>query len=408
MALTGGATLTSPDITRGGGDLSGRLRTALRDVIESDREAIGRLKYAHTSVRFAITGEPHGVTLLLDRAPPEVAASGDAAEVEIEFTPEQAARFISGELHIPSALAAGLLITHGPLRRYLEVDPILRGALREQAGTTERATAGTGHRVASGDTQLPGELLAIETRDLHKSFGKNSILRGVDLQVPEGVISIVIGPSGTGKSVLLNHTIGLMEPDRGDVLVRGRSLGKMSRSEVLALRLEVGVMFQDGALFSAMNVYDNTAFPLRQHTDLPEDIVREIVMRHLTSVGLADALHRRPGELSGGMRKRAGLARALVLDPGIILCDEPDSGLDPVRTALLGELLMEQHAEMGGTMLVITHNIALAKRIAEHVSVLWQGEILESGSAEQVFDSENPFVRQFLTSDTDGPLGMDA
>jgi phospholipid/cholesterol/gamma-HCH transport system ATP-binding protein len=262
--------------------------------------------------------------------------------------------------------------------------------------------------VSGRDAQLPADLLAIETRDLHKSFGRNTILRGVDLAVPEGVISIVIGPSGTGKSVLLNHTIGLMEPDRGDVLVRGRSLGRMSRSEILALRLEVGVMFQDGALFSALNVYDNTAFPLRQHTDLPEETVREIVMRHLTSVGLADAAGRRPGELSGGMRKRAGLARALVLDPGIILCDEPDSGLDPVRTALLGELLMEQHAEMGGTMLVITHNIALAKRIAEHVSVLWQGQILESGSAEQVFNSENPFVHQFLRSETVGPLGMDA
>jgi phospholipid/cholesterol/gamma-HCH transport system ATP-binding protein len=182
----------------------------------------------------------------------------------------------------------------------------------------------------------------------------------------------------------------------------------MSRSEILALRLEVGVMFQDGALFSAMDVYDNTAFPLRQHTDLPEETVREIVLRHLSSVGLTDAMHRRPGELSGGMRKRAGLARALVLDPGIILCDEPDSGLDPVRTALLGELLMEQHAEMGGTMLVITHNIALAKRIAEHVSVLWQGQIVESGSAEKIFNSEDPFVRQFLASETEGPLGMDA
>ncbi|MCW3016511.1 MAG: Ribonucleotide-transport ATP-binding protein transporter Mkl [Solirubrobacterales bacterium] len=396
------------DINGHAGDLPFRLREALSDVLDSGRDAVARLKYAHTTVRFTVIGEDAGVTLLLDRAPPEVAVNGDAAEVEIEFTPEQAARFVDGVLHIPAALEAGVLVARGPLRRYLEVDPILRGALRKRAGSVERASAGSGPQVAARDAQLPADLLAIETRDLHKSFGRNAILRGVDLQVPEGVISIVIGPSGTGKSVLLNHTIGLMQADRGDVLVRGRSLAKMSRSEILALRLEVGVMFQDGALFSAMNVYDNTAFPLRQHTDLPEEAVREIVMRHLSSVGLADAVHRRPGELSGGMRKRAGLARALVLDPGIILCDEPDSGLDPVRTALLGELLMEQHAEMGGTMLVITHNIALAKRVAEHVSVLWQGKIMESGSAEKIFSSENPFVRQFLESQTEGPLGMDA
>jgi phospholipid/cholesterol/gamma-HCH transport system ATP-binding protein len=408
MRQTGGATMAGAQAGSAGGDLGARLRSALEEVIGSDREAIGRMKYAHTSVRFSICDEPGGVTLLLDRAPPEVAANGDAAEVQIEFSHDQAQRFLEGRLHVPAALEAGLLVARGPLRRYLEVDPILRGALRSRAGTTEAAVAGRGPQVADADGQLPADLLAIETRGLHKSFGRNKILRGVDLQVPEGVISIVIGPSGTGKSVLLNHTIGLMQPDQGEVLVRGRSLSRMSRSEILALRLEVGVMFQDGALFSAMDVYDNTAFPLRQHTDLPEETVREIVLRHLSSVGLTDAMHRRPGELSGGMRKRAGLARALVLDPGIILCDEPDSGLDPVRTALLGELLMEQHAEMGGTMLVITHNIALAKRIAEHVSVLWQGQIVESGSAEKIFNSEDPFVRQFLASETEGPLGMDA
>jgi phospholipid/cholesterol/gamma-HCH transport system ATP-binding protein len=406
--MTGGAAMLTDSARSGRAGLPSRLREALTDVLESGRDAVARLKYAHTTVRFAVAGEDGGVTLLLDRMPPAVAANGDAAEVEIELTPEQAERFLLGLLHIPAALEAGVLVARGPLRRYLEVDPILRGALRARAGSTEKASAGPGPQVAARDAQLPADLLAIETRDLHKSFGRSAILRGVDLQVPEGVISIVIGPSGTGKSVLLNHTIGLMHADRGDVLVRGRSLAKMSRSEILALRLEVGVMFQDGALFSAMDVYDNTAFPLRQHTDLSEEAVREVVMRHLSSVGLADAVHRRPGELSGGMRKRAGLARALVLDPGIILCDEPDSGLDPVRTALLGELLMEQHAEMGGTMLVITHNIALAKRVAEHVSVLWQGKIVESGSAERVFGSENPFVRQFLESETVGPLGMDA
>jgi phospholipid/cholesterol/gamma-HCH transport system ATP-binding protein len=157
-----------------------------------------------------------------------------------------------------------------------------------------------------------------------------------------------------------------------------------------------------------MDVYDNVAFPLRQHTDMTDPEIRDVVMRHLDSVGLADAAHRRPPELSGGMRKRAGLARAMVLNPGIVLCDEPDSGLDPVRTALLGELLVDQHAETGGTMLVITHDIDLARRIAEHVSVLWRGEVVVSGPAEDVFASDDRFIRQFLTAATEGPLSMDA
>ncbi len=249
---------------------------------------------------------------------------------------------------------------------------------------------------------------AIETHDLHKAFGGHQVLRGVDLAIPEGGISVVMGPSGTGKSVLLAHVIGLVRPDRGDVFVNGRSLDAMTRGELLRLRLDIGVMFQDGALFSTMNLFDNVAFPLRQHTDLHDAEVDEVVMRHLTSVGLAGAVGKRPTELSGGMRKRAGLARALVLDPEIIVCDEPDSGLDPVRTALLGDLLIEQHQQYGATMLVITHNIGLARAVADHVSMLWQGTVIEAGPAQQVFASENPFVRQFMTGETHGPLGMDA
>jgi phospholipid/cholesterol/gamma-HCH transport system ATP-binding protein len=252
-----------------------------------------------------------------------------------------------------------------------------------------------------------GDPLALETCGLRKRFGRHQVLSGVDLRVPEGVISVLLGPSGTGKSVLLKHILGLLDPDAGDILVRGRALSGMRRSEVAALRREIGVMFQDGALFSSMTVYDNVAFPLRQHTDLREREVRGLVEAQLRAVGLLTAASRLPGELSGGMRKRAGLARALVLDPGIVLCDEPDSGLDPVRTALLGDLLMERHAELGGTMLIVTHNIALAQHVSDHVSVIWQGEILASGAAEGVFASDLPFVRQFLAGATQGPLSMD-
>jgi phospholipid/cholesterol/gamma-HCH transport system ATP-binding protein len=250
-------------------------------------------------------------------------------------------------------------------------------------------------------------MYAIETRGLCKSFGTFDILNGVDLVVPEGVVSILLGPSGTGKSVLLKHVLGLLQADAGEVLVRGRALGQMTQSELQALRRQIGVMFQDGALFSSMTVYDNVAFPLRQHTDLNDAEVREVVGEQLDAVGLAGAAQRFPSELSGGMRKRAGLARALVLEPAIILCDEPDSGLDPVRTAKLGELLVERQAQCGGSMLIVTHNIALARLVGDHVSVIWQGKIVESGPADDIFESDHPFVRQFLSGDTVGPLAME-
>jgi phospholipid/cholesterol/gamma-HCH transport system ATP-binding protein len=275
-------------------------------------------------------------------------------------------------------------------------------------GWTEMAELGhhvRGNGVAS--MSAPSNVLAVETRDLHKAFGSNRILNGVDLQVPEGCIASIMGPSGTGKSVMIKHILGLLKPDKGDVLVRGRSLSRMSRSEVIAMRREIGVMFQDGALFSSMTVYENVAFPLRQHTDYNDSEVRELAMEHLEKVGLTHAANRYPSELSGGMKKRAGLARGLVLDPGIVLADEPDSGLDPVRTALLGELLIERHAELGGTLLVITHNMMLANRVSDYVAVLWKGKIVAAGPAELMFSSDDPFIRQFLTGETEGPLGMD-
>lgn len=252
------------------------------------------------------------------------------------------------------------------------------------------------------------DLLAVQTKGLRKAFGINEILRGADVEIPEGTIATVLGPSGTGKSVLIKHVLGLMRPDSGEVWVHGRSLSTMSRSEILALRREIGVMFQDGALFSSMNVYDNVAFPLRQHTDLNDHAVRELVEEHLHAVGLLEAARLYPKELSGGMKKRVGLARALVLDPGIVVCDEPDSGLDPVRCALLGDLLLQRQADLGGTMIVVTHDIALAKLISDHVSVLWRGEIVASGSREAIWNSDDPFVQQFLSGEAAGPLGMDA
>jgi phospholipid/cholesterol/gamma-HCH transport system ATP-binding protein len=248
---------------------------------------------------------------------------------------------------------------------------------------------------------------AIEFIDVHKAFGRNRILRGLNMGLPEGKISMILGPSGTGKSVCIKHMVGLLYPDDGDVLIHGESVPNMQDDELFEMRKKFGVLFQDGALFGSMNLYDNVAFPLRQHTDKSEEEVAEIVNRRLREVGLADAGDKMPNELSGGMRKRAGFARALVLDPDIVLFDEPDSGLDPVRTALLCELIKEVHEENGGCYVVITHDIMSARRVAEHIAVLWKGRIVESGPANELFNSDNPFVRQFLSGEATGPLGME-
>jgi phospholipid/cholesterol/gamma-HCH transport system ATP-binding protein len=248
---------------------------------------------------------------------------------------------------------------------------------------------------------------AIEFIDVHKSFGRNHVLRGLNMGLPEGKISMIIGPSGTGKSVCIKHIVGLLYPDQGDVLVHGQSIPSLPDAELFELRRKFGVLFQDGALFGSLNLYDNVAFPLRQHTEKGEDEIAEIVNRRMKEVGLGGEGAKMPNELSGGMRKRAGFARALVLDPEIVLFDEPDSGLDPVRTALLCELIKEVHAENGGCYVVITHDIMSARRVAEHISVLWKGRIVESGPAAELFASENPFVRQFLSGESAGPLGME-
>lgn len=248
---------------------------------------------------------------------------------------------------------------------------------------------------------------AIEFIDVHKAFGRNKILKGLNLGLPEGKISMILGPSGTGKSVCIKHMVGLLYPDDGDVLVHGESVPNLRDEELFEMRKKFGVLFQDGALFGSMNLLDNVAFPLRQHTDKGEDEIMGIVNARLAEVGLTEAGDKMPNELSGGMRKRAGFARALVLDPDIVLFDEPDSGLDPVRTALLCELIQEIHEENGGAYTVITHDIMSARRVAEYIAVLWRGRIVEAGPAEELFNSDNDFVRQFLSGSAQGPLGME-
>ena len=248
---------------------------------------------------------------------------------------------------------------------------------------------------------------SIRCVDLHKRLGGVPVLNGLNVAIPDDKITVVLGPSGTGKSVLIKHVIGLMFPDSGDVVVHGESVPSLTMPKLLALRQKIGVLFQDGALFGSMTVFDNVAFPLRQHTDTSEAQIAKVVSERLTDVGLAEAMDDLPSQLSGGMRKRAGFARALVMEPDIVIFDEPDSGLDPVRTALLCDLIQEMHSIHSGTYLVVTHNIASARQIGEYIALLWRGRIVEAGDAERMFSSENAFVRQFLSGSAEGPLTMD-
>jgi phospholipid/cholesterol/gamma-HCH transport system ATP-binding protein len=259
----------------------------------------------------------------------------------------------------------------------------------------------------TGEKRDHGGEDAIEVIDVVKQFGRMRILNGLNLGLPDNQISMVLGPSGTGKSVLIKHIVGLLYPDTGDLLVHGESVPSMSDDELFEMRKKFGLLFQDGALFGSMNIWDNVAFPLRQHTDKGEDEIADIVGRRLQEVGLGHATEKMPNELSGGMRKRAGFARALVLDPAIVMFDEPDSGLDPVRTALLCELIREIHEENGGCYMVISHDLGTARRIADFIAVLWKGKIVESGPSSELFDSDNEFVSQFLNAETIGPLAMD-
>jgi phospholipid/cholesterol/gamma-HCH transport system ATP-binding protein len=248
---------------------------------------------------------------------------------------------------------------------------------------------------------------SIRCTDVHKRLGGVNVLNGLTVAIPDDTITVVLGPSGTGKSVLIKHLIGLMFPDSGDVVVHGEHVPMLTMPKLLALRQRIGVLFQDGALFGSMSVFDNVAFPLRQHTDQSESQIAKTVTERLTDVGLADAMDDAPSQLSGGMRKRAGFARALVMEPDVVIFDEPDSGLDPVRTALLCELIQEMHSIHGGTYIVVTHNIASARQIGEYIAVLWKGRIVEAGDAERMFSSDNAFVRQFLSGSAEGPLTMD-
>jgi phospholipid/cholesterol/gamma-HCH transport system ATP-binding protein len=241
---------------------------------------------------------------------------------------------------------------------------------------------------------------------LTKTFGRQTIWRDVTLTLPPGEVSVMLGPSGTGKSVFLKSVIGLLKPDRGKIVINGVDVVTCSEHKLYEIRKLFGVLFQDGALFGSMNLYDNVAFPLREHTKKSETEIRRIVLDKLEMTGLQGAETKLPGEISGGMRKRAGLARALVLDPQIILCDEPDSGLDPVRTAYLSQLLIDLNAQIDATILIVTHNINVARTVPDNLGMLFRRELVMFGPREVLLTSDEPVVEQFLNGRRIGPIGM--
>ncbi|MFO6452521.1 MULTISPECIES: ABC transporter ATP-binding protein [unclassified Aeromicrobium] len=246
----------------------------------------------------------------------------------------------------------------------------------------------------------------VRVEGLTKAFGSQTIWRDVSLTLPAGQISVMLGPSGTGKSVFLKALIGLIKPDAGHIFIEGTDIATCSERDLYEIRKLFGVLFQDGAMFGSMTLFDNVAFPLREHTRKNETEIRDIVMEKMSMVGLVGAETKLPGEISGGMRKRAGLARALVLEPEIILFDEPDSGLDPVRTAFINQLMVDLNAQTEATFLIVTHDINTARTVPDNIGLLYHRHLSMFGPREMLLSSEEPAVRQFLNAQTVGPIGM--
>jgi phospholipid/cholesterol/gamma-HCH transport system ATP-binding protein len=244
----------------------------------------------------------------------------------------------------------------------------------------------------------------IELRNIDKAFGGRRVLRDMSIAVEQGESLVIVGGSGTGKSVTLKHIIGLLRPDHGEVIIDGQDITKLKEVELNQLRRRFGMSFQEGALFDSMSVFDNIAFPLRRHTRMTESEIRARVEECLEDVHLHRVERKRPSELSGGMRRRVGFARAISLKPEILLFDEPTTGLDPVISDVIADLIEEMDVKLGTTTVTITHDMKVAFKIADRVAMLHKGRIIEQGTPEKFQQSSNPIVRQFIEGRAEGPL----
>ena len=244
----------------------------------------------------------------------------------------------------------------------------------------------------------------ISLRNLHKSFADKKVLRDLSIDVEQGESLVIVGGSGTGKSVTLKLIIGLLRPDKGHVFIAGEDITEMADSDLNRFRRHFGMSFQEGALFDSMSVFENIAFPLRRHTKMTEAEVRARVEECLEDVHLPGVEKKRPSELSGGMRRRVGFARAISLKPDILLFDEPTTGLDPVISDVVADLILEMDQKLGTTTVTITHDMKVAFKIADRVAMLCNGKIIEQGTPEEFQASQNPIVRQFIEGRAEGPL----
>ena len=244
----------------------------------------------------------------------------------------------------------------------------------------------------------------VRIRGLHFAYGRNRILRGIDLDIPRGRVSAILGTSGSGKSTLLQLIGGSLRPARGTVEVCGRAVHALTVEELYALRRQMGMMFQQGGLFSDLSVFENVAFPIREHTRLPEALIRDLVIMKLHAVGLRGAHQLMPPELSGGMSRRVALARAIALDPSLIIYDEPFAGLDPITLNVVCNLIRTLNDALGATSVVVSYDVHEAVRLADYLYILGEGVIVAHGPTAEMVASSHPFVHQFLHAEPDGPV----
>ncbi|MFQ5645336.1 MAG: ABC transporter ATP-binding protein [bacterium] len=247
----------------------------------------------------------------------------------------------------------------------------------------------------------------IKLRGLKKGFNNKQVLRGVDLHVRKGESMVVIGGSGSGKSVLMKHTIGLLQADEGTVEVAGKDITRAREKELVEIRCKFGMLFQGAALFDSLTVGENVGFFLANHTKMPKKQREEVAEAKLRMVGLPGIAHLKPAELSGGMKKRVGLARAIASEPEIMLYDEPTTGLDPIMADMINELIVSLNKGLKVTSLSITHDMASAYKTADRIAMLYKGEILEVGTPHEIQESENPIIQQFIHGRAEGPITQD-
>ncbi|MFN3545011.1 MAG: ABC transporter ATP-binding protein [Thiobacillus sp.] len=246
----------------------------------------------------------------------------------------------------------------------------------------------------------------VEVHDLHFAYGDNRVLKGVNLSTPRGKVVAILGVSGCGKSTLLRHFGGQLRPARGHVRFDGQIVHALDNDALYAMRRRMGMMFQVSGLFSDLSVFENIAYPMREHTDLPEDVIRDLVLMKLHAVGLRGARDLATGELSGGMERRVALARAIALDPLLIMYDEPFAGLDPISLNTIASLIRRLNDALGLTSVVVTYDVSESLKIADYAYFLHDGVVVAEGPAAEMADSDDPFVHQFVHAEPDGPVAF--